>query len=683
MKVFRYNRWLVLVIFVGLLAALVINVQRNTEERQNMTVNLAIDYEGLVELAEREGQAPAEVLRQAKEAGITSLAVYETTFKKLNANGKASATPGSAILERYQSGALTSPAWRELVQQGKIVATEVYVTGHDAQTFREVKADLIRRLGADRVRPFAADGEEVLAVKANYEAFLKMNLGLPTDEMKAVNAAGFYVIARPSNYLEVTNDDVQAVFQRLDGIRVSEIVFSGSEVLGAPKTLAPVVREFRERNITLGMIEDTTQLQFYKQAGLMELAKALDYRAARLYTIPKDEQVKLKLDAAVERWANTDEERNIRIDLLRIYEKPATNMTLLETNMKYFAATRDLLQQKGFQFGPAGTFAPFVPNRILRALIMAGVAAAAVLYLSLIWPGMKPKYQYALLLVLAAAAMGPVLMGHGAKIRLAAALASANLFPALAVIWQLDRIRMIAVRPKWSVPRFIVTALLALFVAGAVSYVGAAYVSGSLADVEYLLEVNIFRGIKLTFLLPILLVAVAFLQRFDVFDGKMDDAHGVLEQLKKILDLPVKVKTLLALFAVLVAGVVFVARSGHTMGMPVSSLELRFRAFLEQAMYARPRSKELLIGHPAFMLAALAWYRKWPTMLLFALVMVATIGQGSMVETFAHMRTPVFMSFVRGIGGIVMGGLLGAAAMVAVEVWQYLISAAKEHKAEE
>jgi hypothetical protein len=683
MKVFRYNRWLVLVIFVGLLAALVINVQRNTEERQNMTVDLAIDYEGLVELAEREGQPPAEVLRQAKEAGITSLAVYETTFKKLNANGKASATPGSAILERYQSGALTSPAWRELVQQGKIVATEVYVTGHDAQTFREVKADLIRRLGADRVRPFAADGEEVLAVKANYEAFLKMNLGLPTDEMKAVNAAGFYVIARPSNYLEVTNDDVQAVFQRLDGIRVSEIVFSGSEVLGAPKTLSPVVREFRERNITLGMIEDTTQLQFYKQAGLMELAKALDYRAARLYTIPKDEQVKLKLDAAVERWANTDEERNIRIDLLRIYEKPATNMTLLETNMKYFAATRDLLQQKGFQFGPAGTFAPFVPNRILRALIMAGVAAAAVLYLSLIWPGMKPKYQYALLLVLAAAAMGPVLMGHGAKIRLAAALASANLFPALAVIWQLDRIRMIAVRPKWSVPRFIVTALLALFVAGAVSYVGAAYVSGSLADVEYLLEVNIFRGIKLTFLLPILLVAVAFLQRFDVFDGKMDDAHGVLEQLKKILDLPVKVKTLLALFAVLVAGVVFVARSGHTMGMPVSSLELRFRAFLEQAMYARPRSKELLIGHPVFMLAALAWYHKWPTMLLFALVMVATIGQGSMVETFAHMRTPVFMSFVRGIGGIVMGGLLGAAAMVAVEVWQYLISAAKEHKAEE
>lgn len=26
------------------------------------------------------------------------------------------------------------------------------------------------------------------------------------------------------------------------------------------------------------------------------------------------------MDVAVERWANTDEERNIRIDLMRIYE---------------------------------------------------------------------------------------------------------------------------------------------------------------------------------------------------------------------------------------------------------------------------------------------------------------------------------------------------------------------------
>ena len=164
----------------------------------------------------------------------------------------------------------------------------------------------------------------------------------------------------------------------------------------------------------------------------------------------------------------------------------------------------------------------------------------------------------------------------------------------------------------------------------------------------------------------------------------MDDTEGVVEQLRRILDMPVKVKTLLVMLVVLVAGVVFVARSGHTSGMPVSQTELRFRAFLEQAFYARPRTKELMIGHPAFMLAAMAALRKWPTMVFFALVLVATIGQGSMVETFAHMRTPVYMSFMRGIGGIVLGAGIGAVAMILVELWQAIMARAgkKESKAD-
>ena len=70
-------------------------------------------------------------------------------------------------------------------------------------------------------------------------------------------------------------------------------------------------------------------------------------------------------------------------------------------------------------------------------------------------------------------------------------------------------------------------------------------------------------------------------------------------------------------------------------------------------------------------------------MLLFALVLVATIGQGSMVETFAHMRTPVYMSFVRGIGGIVLGCGIGAALMVLVHLAQMILSSAKERFSKE
>ena len=602
------------------------------------------------------------------------MAVYDTQFKKLNVNGKATAWNGSTIIANYQNGALADPAWCALVEDGTIKGTNVYVTGHHEQTFKEVHEDLIRRLGDDRVRELTIGKQQVLEVKANYTAFIKMDLGLPTDEMQEVNAAGFHVIARPTNFNHCTREDVDAVFKRLDGIDVSDIVFAGSQALGAPDEADYTADKMMERGITLGMIEGVTQLQFFPQDGLLDIARDMDYKSARFYTIAKEELEKLKIDDAVERWSNTDAERNIRINLLRIYEKPAPGMSLLETNMTYFAAVRDQLVAHGYKIGPAATYEHFYPSSLLRAVVMAGVAAAMVLYLSLVVPALKPKYMYGLLAILMVGMMAPVLMGHGNKIRLIAAFASANVFPAIAIIWQLDRIRSRQAEGNSSLIKIFIAGAIALFASGVVSYVGASYLSGSLADTEYLLEVNIFRGVKLTFVLPLVLVAIAFLQRFDVFDGKMDDTDGVIAQAKKILDMPVKIKTLFIMLLVLAAGVVFVARSGHTMGMPVSGAELQFRAFLEKAMYARPRSKELMIGHPAFMLAAMAWFRKWPTMVLFALVIVATIGMGSMVETFAHMRSPVFMSFARGIGGIVLGCGVGAIAMMMAEAWNSFIS---------
>ena len=674
MKDFKYNRILMIIILIGFVASMAINLERHRVEEANNTVELAIDYEGLVELAEREGVPRQEVFAQAKEAGICSMAVYDTQFKKLNVNGKATAWNGSTIIANYQNGVLADPAWCALVEDGTIKGTNVYVTGHHEQTFKEVHEDLLRRLGDDRVRELTIGKQQVLEVKANYTAFIKMDLGLPTDEMQEVNAAGFHVIARPTNFNHCTREDVDAVFKRLDGIDVSDIVFSGSQALGAPDEADYTADKMMERGITLGMIEGVTQLQFFPQDGLLDIARDMDYKSARFYTIAKEELEKLKIDDAVERWSNTDAERNIRINLLRIYEKPAPGMSLLETNMTYFAAVRDQLVAHGYKIGPAATYEHFYPSALLRAVVMAGVAAAMVLYLSLVVPALKPKYMYGLLAILMVGMMAPVLMGHGNKIRLIAAFASANVFPAIAIIWQLDRIRSRQAGGNSSLIKIFIAGAIALFASGVVSYVGASYLSGSLADTEYLLEVNIFRGVKLTFVLPLVLVAIAFLQRFDLFDGKMDDTDGVIAQAKKILDMPVKIKTLFIMLLVLAAGVVFVARSGHTMGMPVSGAELQFRAFLEKAMYARPRSKELMIGHPAFMLAAMAWFRKWPTMVLFALVIVATIGMGSMVETFAHMRSPVFMSFARGIGGIVLGCGVGAIAMMMAEAWNSFIS---------
>ena len=144
-----------------------------------------------------------------------------------------------------------------------------------------------------------------------------------------------------------------------------------------------------------------------------------------------------------------------------------------------------------------------------------------------------------------------------------------------------------------------------------------------------------------------------------------------------------RVGSLLGGLVLIGALVVLVLRSGHTSGMPVPGIELKMRAALEQLFYARPRTKEFLIGHPAFLLALYGAALRWRTWIIFGLVLAATIGQGSMVETFAHMRTPVEMSLVRGIGGIVLGCGIGAALMVLVHLAQMILSSAKERFSKE
>ena len=686
MKKFLYNKALLAVMVLGLVASVVINMARIADEKANNSVDLVVDYESIVELAEKEGLPVSEVMAKAKDAGITSLAVYDRTFKKLNKSGKCTATRGADIMERYRTGSLVSPGWQQLAATGKIVDAEMYVTNGDDITYRETKEDLIRRLGKNRVRAFVVDGKEVLAVKANGDEFIKMDLGLATDEMKAVNDAGFYVVARPTNYVRPTVDDVKAVFRRLDGIKVSEMVFSGSQCLGAfgeEGTLETVAQELKNRNITLGLIEAITQLQFFPQEGLEKIAADLDWKAARSYYIGKEEMKKMKVQQAVDRWKNTDEERNIRISLLMPFEKPQEGMTLLETNLKYFSDVKAALTTRNFVFGPAGTFYQLHVAPWLRALVVLGAVAAGVLYLSLVIPALNAnrKMQLIMLAVIGAVFCAPVLMGSGNSVRLAVALAGANIFPSLAMIGLLDYIRSHKDTGCSSVLGGIIFGCAALAVTGALSFVGASYLSASLSDVEFFLEAKIFRGIKLTFILPLILVAIAFLQRFNVFGAFEDEAESFVAQVKEIMDAPVTVRLLAALGVVGVALIVFIARSGHTMGMPVPGIELKLRAFLEQSLYARPRTKEMFIGHPAFMLMVMAWLKKWPTVIFFALVMGATIAQGSMVETFAHMRTPFMMSAVRGVGGLIFGGIIGGGLMLMVTLWYNILDKARARMA--
>ncbi|HMM19519.1 MAG TPA: DUF5693 family protein [Selenomonadales bacterium] len=677
---YKYNKILLALIVLGLVAALIIGWQRHLVEENNSRVEMVMDYDEIVELARIEGIAVPEAMRRFKEAGVTSLAVYDTTLEKFQNNGKLTVVTGADLLARYRTGEIEKPLFGD--PDGTIDPNSMYLfvgrqePGGPAR-FAEVKDDLARRLGPGRVQEFAtADNRLAMAVEANFEKVLKWNLGLSSEEMQEVADNGFYIVVRPTNYTKVKPEDIDAVFDRLGRFPgVTGVMFAGEEslgVLGFPDLLPLTAKKILEHGLKLYMIENPLQLQFLRQEGLMPLATAANYQAARVYVIPKDEQPKLKLETAVHRWGGTDAERNIRVNLIRKYDKPVPGLTLLETNLKYVRDIKQDLIEKGFTLGPAQAYQLYYPSPWLLAVVIIGATAAGVLFLTLVWP-IAPRCQYILLVLLAALLLWPVLKGSGTLVRQAAALVSASLFPVLAMSWQLDRWRAREPFRGSSLSRILVDGLVALLVTTGLAMVGGFYIGALLADVRFLLEMEIFRGVKLTFVMPLLLITLTYLVRYNPLgDQPISRPEDVARQVAKMLDYPIYLKTLLLFGLGAIAAWIYVGRSGHTAGVPVPAIEIKLRAFLEDAMYARPREKEFLIGHPAFMLAVVAVYRQWPRLLHYLLVVAATIGQGSLVETFAHIRTPIFMSFVRGVDGLLLGAALGILAVFAVQVLHYL-----------
>lgn len=667
MAYFRYNRILLFFIVLGLLAASFVVWQRHQVEVANSTIELVMDYEDVSELAQIEGIDRTELLRQFREAGITTLAVYDVTLEKLHQSGQVSVIAGADLMGQSRTGLLDSALWQQWREANLLSPEYLYIVGGDAAVFSELREDLLRRFGT---RVVELNGStQVLAIKGNYEKLIEVELGISSTEVNDAASQGFFVIPRPVNYTQVKPEDIEVFFSRVGKVdAVSAVIFSGKEALGYPHLMEQTLQGLKQHQLTLGLIEHPVQLQFFPQAGLLPLVPLIDYKAARVYSISKAEQPKLLLSAATDRWALSDQERNIRINLMRNYEQAIPGKTLLETNLQYVAETKQAIEVKGYSVGKAGVFAAYFPSPWLLALMTVGVIAAGVLYLTQLHP-LSKTLQYVVFAVLSLLFAVPILAGGGTLMRQIAGLGAAVLFPVLAMTWQLDRWRQMPQSAGGWLQQVLRHGVGGLVLTFMVSMAGGLYLAALLSDVRFLLEMEIFRGVKLTFVLPLLLVALVYLTRFNLFEPQDDrDAGRIIRQVIHLLNYPVTLKTLM-LFGIGALGAwIFIGRSGHTAGVPVPAWEIKIRQFLEQVMYARPRQKEFMIGHPAFLLAAMATVRQWPRLLHFLLVIAATIGQSTLVETFAHLRTPVLMSLIRGVDGLLLGILVGIGLVLAAHV---------------
>jgi hypothetical protein len=185
-----------------------------------------------------------------------------------------------------------------------------------------------------------------------------------------------------------------------------------------------------------------------------------------------------------------------------------------------------------------------------------------------------------------------------------------------------------------------------------VSLAGGFLVASLLAYTPFMLEIDQFRGIKLLMLVPPAVVLLYALAR---------QGASIRAVLRSGWNTPLTVGSMIGLLVIIGGGIFFIMRTGNTPETGASDIERIIRNHLQDWFVARPRFKDFCIGHPAFVLLSM-WAMAVPDMrrsVLWLLLVLATIGQADVVDTFAHIHTPFLISLLRVFNGWWLGGLIG------------------------
>lgn len=624
----RSDKLFVLVVIVALAAALFLAFGRARIEGANRRVEIVIDGDDARLVAAASGKTLPAFLAELGAAGAGSLAVRERTVG-------------------------------DLVEDGRFVAMslggETNLITPDGRLAALVAPSLAARLPYTPMQ--LASPPPVIAVRMPAKELKEVPVLLLPEEVAAAEAAGLSVVARLRNFPGASGAAVEAAMEQAVAAGAHLVIFDKDEVLGYDGLLGVTAESLARHDLLFGLVE------MAGQRGEGALAGKLGSRVVRVHSITEGDMLTMLPSVAVPRYARAVQERNIRLVYVRLMARARDDGAAY--NVRYVKGIADAIRAEGFELGRAAPFsAPKGwPPRWPRAVVALGVLAGSMLLLRRLVP-LPAGWSWLVFAGALAAGAGAGAVEPGMVAR-AGGLGAAVVFPSLAALWAVQGIR--DWRPRSGIGAVLGAAVWRLVGASAISLAGAMLIVGLYSRLGYLSGVALFTGVKLSLLVPPVVVAAAVIVDLRLGIEPMSRWWSRTRlRLEQFLGRPINV---LGAAVVLVAlgGIAFaLTRSGNQPVVSPSGMEVKLRALLESTLVIRPRTKEFLLGHPALMLAvalALRGRRTW----LPLVALVAGLGQVSLLNTFCHVHTPLAISLLRTGNGLWLGAVIG---VIVVVVWR-------------
>lgn len=726
-KYIKENSFFFLIILICLFSSILLIGRRWSVESSNKTYDIILDYGELELMAEQSEHDTVWWLNQFQDMGIDYVGLMEENLSSLTKD------PAADVSTLSMSKVIQDPNWKDnypepfvreidkygydrydIIVEASGAAAEFVAKGLEGRLEKPFihyeEANPIRiHLDGEKKHYFLLDGSINDALYTNNPQYVTdmqrgfasstkiesskliyISLGLMPEKVAMIQSTGLKIVPRTLAYDGYNGaafaESVLEGYRSFD-IHPRYILAGGEAMIGADaKEDNPLWNYITENSIPLGLIETNVQREHVKQTGLIEMAERRNYQAVRVFSMWDYVQNRYAYygyegpEEIVNELYRAITERNIRV----VYFKP------IMRHDSYFAYITDPDVYRDMFEGLEARLAPhhivreeaqpmeniqYHPMCSLPMGIAAGIGGVMLLTLLL---ALKKKTQY----ILAAGAVFGVtalIIVVPTTSRLIISFANAVVFASLAAASFLRSAKSIGQSmPETSGVRdIVVKSVGTLDGALLIALAGAILTAAPLSSTEYMLEIGIFRGVKLAQVLPLGAFCLLFLASYGLFEKDHKEDRLQVRNFAGILNWTIPVWGFLLLGVLFMAGKYYLARTGHETTAAVSSAELILRNVLENISYARPRTKEFLIAFPCVMLTVYATVRRLPFWTgLFGLA--GTIGMVSVINTFEHIRSPLYLGFMRTAGSLVLGTLLGIVYIIAFDLLFKLVQKCRE-----
>lgn len=606
----RIVLWSVLIVL--LIISLPGIFERWESETANRTYEIAVPIEEIDELATNESLTLDESIRSLKEAGLTTISLSPLNLYDMEGRG---------IITIYTE--------TDLADALRFIDDESFDPNRKGYYITKPELDHYNEILLDALHPeeVLIAGEPFYFIHEDTGFGLSTSIGYDTKAMKQIEKHDLQLILRLNNDTSQLANHVNShmidasITNKND--RTTNLLFIGDEIIGYPDTnqmndLTNQLHDVRYRFYTV---------EFTNQLGLDTVAKNTDYNVIRLHSIHLENKT---LNQNIEQAVRAVKERNIRTIFFHIQttDNPIDN---LDNASRFIEGVYDKIPAS---FQP-GNPEPFKPIDLSTWGIMV-VLAAGILFTYLASGTFSNKY----IPLIAASSMLALALFYLLSDRLFLLQAFGLIIAVITPIFAVLSTSRSSANKISNITFQYLKAIL-------ISFIGILIVIGLLNGNAFITGFELFRGVKLVYILPLLFVSIFLFYKEGL---NLVRKHGI-----SILQAKVKYWHLLILLVIAAFGLYYMSRTGNAGS--VSEIELMIRSTLEDVLYVRPRTKEFLIGFPFFILALYIMnkHSNFGKLLLIP----ATIGFLSMMNTFTHFHIPLHLSLLRTLYSIIFGYIIG------------------------